>query len=48
MERATKAHAAVNKYHNQLGWGKREVTIEVEGVSRRLDIADVASTTAQH
>ncbi|VTR96974.1 hypothetical protein [Tuwongella immobilis] len=42
MERATKAYEAVNKYHGQLGWGKREVTIDVEGVPRRLDIADVA------
>ena len=42
MERATQAHEAVNKYHSQLGWGKREVTIDVEGVPRRLDIAEVA------
>jgi hypothetical protein len=42
MERATQAHEAVNKYHAQQGWGKREVTIDVEGVPRRLDIADVA------
>ncbi|WP_186377499.1 polymorphic toxin-type HINT domain-containing protein [Planctopirus ephydatiae] len=43
MARATKAHEALNRYHSQIGWGKREVTIPVEGVNRRLDIADVAT-----
>jgi hypothetical protein len=41
MQRANKANAAVKAYHERLSWGKREVTIDVEGVPRRLDIADV-------
>ncbi len=45
MSRATNAHAAVDDYHAALGWGRREVTVDVEidGVaySRRIDIADV-------
>jgi hypothetical protein len=41
--RALNANRAVEGYHKQLGWGKREVTVDVEGVTRRLDIADVAT-----
>lgn len=45
MVRARRAHAAVNDYHSNLGWGAREVTVDVnlngESVRRRLDIADV-------
>ncbi len=40
MDRATQAHAAVNAYHAEIGWGQREVTVDVEGEARRLDIAD--------
>ena len=41
MVRARQANAAVNAYHKQLGWGRRELEVEVEkGVMRRLDIGD--------
>ena len=40
MLRAKKANKAVDSYHNEIGWGKREVTIDVDGKARRLDIAD--------
>ncbi|HKR51732.1 MAG TPA: hypothetical protein VJT72_19540 [Pseudonocardiaceae bacterium] len=40
MVRAKEAHAAADAYHETLGWGKREVTVKVEGENRRLDIAD--------
>jgi uncharacterized protein involved in outer membrane biogenesis len=43
MSRATDANKVVDAYHAKLGWGKREVTIDVEGIPRRLDIADAAS-----
>jgi hypothetical protein len=44
IQQARKANAAVDAYHAKIGWGKREVTIEVEpGVTRRLDIADEAA-----
>ncbi|WP_170229085.1 RHS repeat domain-containing protein [Polyangium fumosum] len=44
MQRATKAHEVADAYHQQLGWGEREVTVNVkEGVTRRLDIADEAT-----
>ncbi len=43
MVRAKEAHQAVDAYHTQLGWGSREATVDVEGVDRRLDIADVAT-----
>jgi hypothetical protein len=42
MRRATDANKVVDAYHARLGWGKREVAIDVEGVPRRLDIADSA------
>jgi len=41
MHRARVANQAVDDYHETLGWGKREVTVDVEGQARRLDIADV-------
>ena len=47
MTRATKANAVVDAYHQRLGWGRREVTIDVEGVPRRLDIADAAARRAR-
>src|SRR5262249_21006368 len=40
MKQATKANAAMDAYQKELGWGQREVTVEVEGVERRLDIGD--------
>ncbi len=43
MQRAKNSHTAVDSYHKQLGWGKREVTLEVDGEVRRLDIADVTT-----
>jgi uncharacterized protein DUF4157 len=41
MKQARVGNAASDAYQQQLGWGKREVTVDVEGVNRRLDIADV-------
>ncbi len=43
MQRAAGAHSVADAYRDELGWGEREVTVDVEGVPRRLDIADVAS-----
>lgn len=51
MVRAREAHAATNSYHSTLGWGRREVTVQVnidvngqtQTVARRLDIADTAA-----
>lgn len=44
MVRAAKANAAMDAYREEIGWGEREVTVEVEeGVTRRIDIADVNS-----
>jgi hypothetical protein len=40
MERASAASQAALDFRDQLGWGKMEVTVDVEGVPRRLDIAD--------
>ena len=45
--RATQASAVVNAYHERLGWGRREVTIDVEGVPRRLDIGDELTRRAR-
>jgi RHS repeat-associated protein len=42
MVRARVANQAADAYHQKLGWGEREVTVDVEGVPRKLDIADVA------
>ena len=43
MKRAIDANKAVDAYHAEIGgWGEREVTVDVEGVPRRLDIADPA------
>ncbi|MCW2568176.1 MAG: hypothetical protein JWN54_2273, partial [Mycobacterium sp.] len=38
---AKKANAAANAYRDSIGWGKTQVTVDLEGVPRRLDIADV-------
>jgi hypothetical protein len=43
LGRANRANQAADTYHKSLGWGRREVTVDVEGVSRRLDIADEAT-----
>jgi hypothetical protein len=43
MERARKAQQAEEAYRQRLGWGEPQVTVEVEGVPRRLDIADSAT-----
>ena len=43
MGRAARANTAADAYHEALGWGRREVTVDVEGVPRRLDIADEAT-----
>ena len=40
MKRATLANQRADAYQKTLGWGQREVTVDVEGVARRLDIAD--------
>ena len=40
MIKAAKSHTGVNDYHKTIGWGKREVSINVGGKKRRLDIAD--------
>jgi len=40
MKQAAKANKAMDTYHGKVGWGKREVTVEIDGVKRRLDIAD--------
>jgi hypothetical protein len=49
MDRARAAHRAADDYHARLGWGQREVTVQVrmpDGsmANRRLDIADVQQT----
>ena len=47
MQQARKSNLAVQAYQKKIGWGKTEVTVEVEpGVSRRLDIADVDAKKA--
>lgn len=47
MQQARKSNIAVQAYQKKTGWGKTEVTVEVEpGVSRRLDIADVDAKKA--
>lgn len=47
MQNANKGNAAADAYHEELGWGTREKTVQVEvngqTVNRRLDIADVAN-----
>jgi hypothetical protein len=44
--RAREANLAADRYHQELGWGKREESIEIEingtSTTRRLDIADKA------
>jgi hypothetical protein len=41
MVRAKEAGAARDAYHQEIGWGKTEVTVDANGEIRRLDIADV-------
>jgi len=41
--RAKAANKIVDAYHRTLGWGRREITVELNGVRRRLDIADIAT-----
>ncbi|MCS3529760.1 polymorphic toxin-type HINT domain-containing protein [Chryseobacterium sp. JUb7] len=45
IQNANKGNAAADAYHEQIGWGTREVTVKVDldgqTVNRRLDIADV-------
>ncbi|UHO40788.1 hypothetical protein H5J24_10465 [Chryseobacterium capnotolerans] len=41
MLNAKRGNAAADAYRDQLGWGKREVTVDVNGTPRRLDIADI-------
>jgi hypothetical protein len=43
MQRAIRANNAADAYREKIGWGEREVTVDVEGVPRRLDIADEAA-----
>lgn len=40
VAKATKANEIVKAEHERLGWGKSEVTLDVDGEERRLDIAD--------
>ncbi|SFX78138.1 hypothetical protein SAMN04487866_12510 [Thermoactinomyces sp. DSM 45891] len=40
MEKARSANQAMDAFHERLGWGDREVTIDANGQARRLDIAD--------
>jgi len=42
MGRARAANQATDAYQERLGWGTREVVVDVEGVPRKLDIGDVA------
>jgi hypothetical protein len=46
MKRAKVANKVADDLMAQLGWGEREVTVDVEGVERRLDIADEAAMEA--
>ncbi|MFN5530902.1 MAG: polymorphic toxin-type HINT domain-containing protein, partial [Planctomycetaceae bacterium] len=41
MVRARAASKIVDDYHKGLGWGRREVTVDINGVARRIDIADL-------
>lgn len=43
---STRAKAKADAYQARLGWGTREVAVDVEGVTRRLDIADVPAKRA--
>ncbi len=47
MTRASAANEAVDAYHQTLGWGRREVTVNtnIDGVdyARRLDIGDISA-----
>jgi len=46
ITRAESASATTRAYRDKLGWGALEVTVDAEGVPRRLDIADRASFRA--
>ena len=47
MDKARRANEAVNEYHNELGWGEREVTVNIgDARTRRIDIADMENQTA--
>jgi hypothetical protein len=46
MVRATEANKVVDGYHSTLGWGEREIEVQVDGLTRRLDIADLATKRA--
>lgn len=50
VENSRKGNVAADNYHREVGWGKREVTVEVEingeTVNRRLDIADIEDKRA--
>ena len=43
MRQARQANQAMDAYHERLGWGEREVTLDANGQPRRLDIADVST-----
>jgi len=43
MERAKLANKVADDYQQQLGWGTREVTVDVDGQARRLDIGDIVN-----
>ena len=40
MQRARIANQAVDDYHTEIKWGDREITVDIDGEVRRLDIAD--------
>jgi hypothetical protein len=42
MVRARAANEAAEAYRQQLGWSRREVSVDVEGVPRKLDMAEPA------
>lgn len=44
--RARKANAAADEVRAKLGWGEREVTVELKDGIRRLDIADLRTNRA--
>jgi hypothetical protein len=46
MTRAERAGATVKAYRDKLGWGDLEVTVDADGVPRRLDIADLEGSRA--
>lgn len=42
MKNARRGNSAADNYQKEIGWGKREVSIDVNGKTRKLDIADKA------